>query len=102
MYAMYYSVACFAQPRGIFDNYVQHWLNISRRTGNDAQDFTRRSLLLQRFLAFVEQAHVFDSDDALGSEGFEKLDLRWSEGAHLHAACDQRTNEFPLLTKWNE
>ena len=32
--------------RGILRNGIQHWLNIRRRTGNDAQDLARRRLLL--------------------------------------------------------
>ena len=34
-------------PRGILRDDVQHRLDIRRRTGDDAQDFTRRRLLLQ-------------------------------------------------------
>ena len=30
---------------------MEHRLDIRRRAGDDAQDFTRRSLLLQRFLS---------------------------------------------------
>ena len=39
--------------------------------------------------------------DCLIGEGFEQLDLRWSEGVHLGAACVQGPNKLPLLTKWN-
>ena len=34
----------------ILRDYVQHWLNVRRRAGNDTQDFTRRSLLFQSLL----------------------------------------------------
>ena len=95
------SIIGVAQPRGIFCNSIQHRLNIRRRAGDDAQDFTRRSLLLQRFLEFLEQPHVLDRDHRLVGEGFEKLDLRRGKGAHLGATCDQYSNEFPLLTKGN-
>ena len=54
------------------------------------KDFTRGSLLLQRFLEFLEQPHVLDGDDGLIGEGFEQLDLRRGEGAHLDATCVQR------------
>ena len=90
-----------AQPRSIFRHRIQHRLNVRRRAGDDAQDFTRRSLLLQRFLEFLEQPDVLDGDDRLVGEGFEQLDLRRGEGAHLGATCDQYSNEFPLLTKGN-
>ena len=72
----------------IFGDGVQHWLNIRRRAGDDAQDFTRRRLLLQRFFEFLEQPHVLDCDHRLVREGFEELDLRRGEGAHL--GCDAR------------
>ena len=51
---------------------------------------------------FFEQPHVLDGDDGLVSEGFEQLDLRRGEGAHLGATCVQRSDEFPLLTKGND
>ena len=76
---------------------------IASRTGctsvgelaDDAQDFARRRLLLQRFLEFLEQPHILDGDHRLIGEGFEQLDLRRGEGAHLDATCDQCSNEFP-------
>ena len=49
------------------------------------KNFTRRRLLLQRLLEFLEQPNVFNGDHGLVGEGFEKLDLRRSEGAHFHA-----------------
>ena len=95
------SVSRSTNSRGIFRNRIQHRLNIRRRAGDDAQDFTRRSLLLQRFLEFLEQPHVLDGDHRLVGEGFKELDLRRGEGAHLGATCVQCSNEFPLLTKGN-
>ena len=40
-------VTRFTQPRGILCNHIEHRLDIGRRTGDDAQDFTRCSLLFQ-------------------------------------------------------
>ena len=48
------SVVCVAKPCGALGNDVQHWLDIRRRAGDHAQDFTRRSLLLQRFFELLE------------------------------------------------
>ena len=51
-------IAASLQPhsaRSVLGNRIQHRLNIRRRAGDDAQDFARRRLLLQRFLEFVEQ-----------------------------------------------
>ena len=55
----------------IFRHGIQHRLNIRRRASDDPQDFTCRSLLLQRLLEFVEQSHVLDRDHRLVGEGFE-------------------------------
>ena len=55
-----------------------------------------------RALQFLEQSHVLDGNHGLVGEGFEELDLRRGEGAHLGATCDQCSNEFPLLTKGND
>ena len=53
------------------------------------------------FFEFLEQPHVLDGDHRLVGEGFEKLDLRRGEGAHLGATRGQCSNEFSLLTKGN-
>ena len=52
-------------------------------------------------IQFFEQADVLDGDHGLVGEGFEELDLRRGEGAHLDATRVQCSNEFPLLTKGN-
>ena len=62
-------VASVAQPRGIFCDYVQHRLDVGRRTRDNAQDFTCRRLLFQRFLEFLEQPDVLNSDHGLIGEG---------------------------------
>src|SRR5215831_11527235 len=43
------SIVCLTQPCSTLRNYIQNWLHVSRRAGNDAQDLTRGGLLLQRF-----------------------------------------------------
>src|SRR5262245_22937333 len=68
-----------AHARGIFRDHVQHRLNIRRRAGNDAQDFTSRSLLFQRFLELLEQTHILNRDHGLIGEGFKKLNLSLCE-----------------------
>ncbi len=78
-----------AEPRSVLRDHIQHRLNIRRRAGNHAQDFTRRRLLLQRFLEFLEQPHILNGDNGLVSEGFEQLDLRLGERTHLRAAKRQ-------------
>ena len=98
---MNHRVGCIAQARGIFCNDIQYRLNIRRRAGDDAQDLARRRLLLQCLGEFLKQPHVLDGDHRLVGEGFEQLDLRRGEGAHLDATCVQYSNEFPLLAKGN-
>src|SRR5215471_13723343 len=85
----------------ILHDHVQHRLNICRRAGDDAQNLARRRLLLQRFLEFLKQPDVLDSDDGLVGERFQKLDLGGGEGIHLGAACSKRSNEFSLQPKGN-
>ena len=89
------------QSRRVLGHHIQHRLNIRRRAGDNTQDFTRRCLLLQRFLEFLEQPHILDGDHGLVGEGFQQLDLRRGEGAHLDPTRIQRPDEFPLLTKGN-
>src|SRR5262245_29291901 len=72
-----------------------------RRTGNHAQYFTRRGLLLQRLLEFFEKPHILDGDHGLISESLDQLDLRRCEGTRLGSTCGQRSNKFSLLSKGN-
>src|SRR5215813_7028110 len=68
-------IVCITEPCRILGHGVKYRLNISWRARNDAQDFTRRGLLLQRFFQFLEQPHILDSDYRLVGEGFEEFDL---------------------------
>ena len=42
----------------------------------------------------LNKPHILDGDHGLVGEGFEELDLRRGEGAHLGATCVQCSNEF--------
>ena len=44
---------------------------------------------------------VLECNHGLVGKGFEQLDLRWREGAHLGATRDQTSNKFSLVTKGN-
>ena len=46
------SVVCLTQPRGTLGDYVQHRLNIRRRTGDDPENLARRGLLVQCLAEF--------------------------------------------------
>ena len=65
--------------RRVFRNDFQHWCEIVWRAGDDAQNLTRRCLLLQRFFQFLKQPHVFNRDDGLVGEGFDKGNLSLGE-----------------------
>ena len=67
-----------AQSGGVLGESVHDGLNVRRRTGNNAQDLTRRCLLLQGLgeitvapLQFVEQPHILDRDHRLSSKRLE-------------------------------
>ena len=86
-----------AQSRGILCDYVKHRLNVRWRAGDDAQDFTRGRLLLQRLLQFLKQPNVLDGDHGLVGKGFEQRDLFFRKGTNLGptnlncAYCDSFT-----------
>ena len=46
-------------------------------------------------LEFLEQPHVLDRDHGLIGKGFEELDLRRGEGAHLDATRDSAPMSSP-------
>src|SRR5262249_6052124 len=94
-------VVCFTQTCGALGNSLHYRLQIRRRSGDDTQDFTRGRLLLQRLLEFLEQPDILNRDHSLVGKCFEELDLRRGKGAHLSAARDQCSDEFPLKTKRN-
>src|SRR5262249_23687122 len=79
-------VSRVAESCRIFRDCFHYRLDIRRRAGDYTQNFTRRSLLLQRFLKLLEQPDVLDGDDSLVSEGFEKGNLLFGERQCLHPA----------------
>ena len=89
-------IARFAQPRGILRHHIEHWLNVRRRAGDDAQNFTCRCLLFQRFGELLEQPDILDRDHGLVGEGFEELDLFIAKRLHLRAADINNTDRISL------
>ena len=59
-----------AHPSRALGNRIKHRLDVRRRAGDDAQNFARRGLLLQRLLELLEQPNVLEGDDRLVREGF--------------------------------
>ena len=79
-----------AQPRGTFDNRVEHRLGIRRRPADDVENFAGRSLMFERFgnfallrLHLIEQPHILDRDHRLVGEGGDQLDLLVRERVRL-------------------
>ena len=63
-------------PRGAFDDGVEHRLHVRRRAADDAEHLGRCRLMLQGFaqfcvalLQFFEETDVLDGDDSLRCEG---------------------------------
>src|SRR5215831_14858961 len=86
-------------------NGAEHGLKIESRADR-LTDLTQRSQFPNRLsqlartrFQFLEEPHVLDSDHCLVGEGFQELDLCRRKGADLGAACRQRSNDVPPLTK---
>src|SRR5215831_15618836 len=72
-----------AEPRCRFDKCVENCLQVESRPADDFEHVGGGRLLLQRFSQLVEQPSVLNSDDGLGGEVLNKLDLLVSEGTNL-------------------
>jgi hypothetical protein len=77
---------CFANPPCVFQDRLEHWLQVAGRRADDAQYIRCCSLLLQRLAQLIEQPRVLDSDDGLGGKIFNELDLFLGEGADFLAS----------------
>src|SRR5215471_9702877 len=89
-----------AEPRGVRQHGLEHPLQLSRRTRNDAEHLGRRGLLLQRLgkllLCLVSAALCFSK---LAGAGFELLPQPRGRGAPLsHARSGPRSGGTRLTT----
>ena len=73
---------------------VEHRRRVSDRAADDLQHFRGRGLLLERFLRFVEQAHVLDRDHRLVGEGSDQRDLLVVERHGLAPSGDDRADHL--------
>src|SRR5262249_28605819 len=89
-----------AYPSRALRNRVEHGLNIRRRTSDNTQDFTRRSLLFQRLFEFLKQSHILDGDHRLIGESLEKRDLLLGEGSNFCTANRNYSNRSSLSQQW--
>src|SRR5262245_38336407 len=85
------------------DDCVKDRLHVRRRAADDAEHLGGCGLMLQRLaqfrialLDFFEQAHVFDGNHCLVSEGLEKADLTIGERTDLQSADHDSSNRGPL------
>src|SRR5262245_1442973 len=76
---------------------LKYWPQIEGRSADHFEQIGGRGLLLQRFPQLVEQASVFDRDDALRSEVCKQLDLLVGERPHLLAIDGNRADNLALL-----
>ena len=49
----------------------------------------------------VEQSRIFDSDDGLGGEVRDELDLLIGKGTNFLAKQGERTDQFVLFQQWD-
>src|SRR5215813_7725630 len=86
---------------------VEHWLYIRRRAANDAEHLGRCGLMLQglpqfciALLDLYEQSDIFNRDDSLISEGFEKFDLFFSKRSNFLAADCDHSDRNTFSQQW--
>src|SRR5262245_18701527 len=93
-------------PRGAFDDRIEHRLHVRWRSADNAEHFGSRRLMLQGLAQFCvalldlfEQPHVFDGNYRLGRKGFEQLDLLLREGSHFQSAYQNNPDGNALAQK---
>ena len=91
-----------ANPRGAFDDGIQHRLHVRRRSADYAEHLSRCRLMLQglaqfsvAFLDFLEQPDVLDGDNRLVGERFQQGDLLIRKRPDLGAADMNHANGLP-------
>jgi hypothetical protein len=71
------------QARRVLQYGVEHWRQLAGGARNDAEYVGGGGLLLERFAQLVEQPRILDSDDRLGGEILDQLDLLAAEWSCL-------------------
>src|SRR5262245_56130045 len=92
-----------AYPCRVLQHCLEYGLQLPGRSGDDAQYFRCRRLLLQRLAQFtraclyiLEQPHILDGDHRLVGESGGELDLPVGEGAHLESRQYDHANWHAL------
>ena len=86
------AISRIAQPRGGFDQRVEHRLQIEGRAADDLEHVAGRGLVFERFFEiagalaqFAEQPRILHRDHRLRREILEQRDLLVRERPHLLA-----------------
>ncbi|HSF48819.1 MAG TPA: hypothetical protein VLA73_10705 [Burkholderiales bacterium] len=82
------------QQAGPLGHRLQYRVHVGRRAADHAQYVRGRSLLLERFLRLIEEAHVLDRDHRLVREGFDQVHLAIGEGPHFAAPDGDDTDQL--------
>src|SRR6516164_5416191 len=91
----------FAELRRIRQHGLKDQPQLAGGRADNAQHLRCCGLLLQRLPKLVEQPRVLDSDDGLGGEIADQLDLLLSKRAYLLAVDADGANQFLFLKHWN-
>ena len=86
-----------AKPRRELGQRFEYDLQVESRATDNLEHVGGGGLLLQRFPQFVEQAGVFDRDDGLFGEAFDKLDLPVGERPDLLTIDDNAPDQRLVL-----
>jgi hypothetical protein len=86
-----------AHTSGALGDRGENWLKLSRRAADYPQDLTRRRLLLQRLLRFVEEADILNRNHGLVGEGLQERDLLIHKWPNLepHRKDRPQRDSFP-------
>ncbi len=99
---------CLADARGILQHCLEHRLQLTRRTGDDAQHLGRRGLLLQRLAQIVcalpqlvKQAGILYGDHGLGGEVRNQFNVLFGERLRLLPIDDDIADQLALFQHRN-
>src|SRR5216683_7672694 len=86
-----------AKPGCRFNQRVEHSLEIKGRATDDLEDVGGGGLLLERFAQLVQQPRIFDSDDGLGGEVLDELDLLVGEWQNFLSVYGESADHLLVL-----
>src|SRR5690348_13753609 len=90
------------QPLAAFEDLVENRLRVGDRAADCRQHFTRRALLVERFLRLVEEADVLQRDRRLVAERLQQRALALVERTHFAPTEQDRAERLSLAHKRND